>query len=328
MSLQSWKVRTLFLPRWQTNATRRVRPEDGAGPVLAHVACLDSSDLPAPFFMADGRAKAGGGKAEGACAAVKRGGVGGSGMLAAWDDHAAALCAAAAKRSARNRTLFFRGGGTRSCWDGRSADVARDAAALDDVRPPCGRGALFRGALAGELKRDGLLDARKSDGGGGHVSMQDQDGYAYLLSVEGHCGFADRDKHVFWMGSTLFHQESFCEEYYVLAATPWVHYVPVAYDYHNLRAAVAWANAHPRDVATIAANARDFAATWLTSTGIVAYFRALLLEIANATRYDVAARLGDGSGFVPAAAYLKPDRGKPGTKGAKQKAEEEETIIV
>ena len=181
--------------------------------------------------------------------------------------------------------------------------------------------------LAGELKRDGLLDARKSDGGGGHVSMQDQDGYAYLLSVEGHCGFADRDKHVFWMGPTLFHQESFCEEYYVLAATPWVHYVPVAYDYHNLRAAVAWANAHPRDVATIAANARDFAATWLTSTGIVAYFRALLLEIANATRYDVAARLGDGSGFVPAAAYLKPDRGKPGAKGAKQKAEEE-TIIV
>ena len=60
---------------------------------------------------------------------------------------------------------------------------------------------------------------------------------------------------------------------------------------------------------------------------VLAQNRLLVYKRARAL---LAARLGDGSGFVPAPAYLKPDRGKPGTKGAKKKAEEdaEETIIV
>ena len=318
---------------WQANPDRRARARNG--PVLAHVACLDSPDVPVPFFMTDGRAATNHATSERqpislrkrrrkkareaptACNAALAGGVGGAGELAAWDDHARALCAAseatvAARDGRRRQVAFFRGGGTRSCWNAVDADVGRD----DNASHPCGRGALFRGPLAGRLRAAGLLDAMKTDVAANRIPLEAQAEYAYLLSVEGHCGFADRAKHIFWTGSTLFHQESFCEEYYVLAATPWVHYVPVAYDYANLEAAIAWAKAHKSDVENIARNARAFASAWLSSTGILAYFSALLAEIADLTRYDVRTLLkspddggfprdGFRGRFVKAGAYLK-----------------------
>ena len=127
---------------WQADA-RRPPPKPGAGPVLSHVACLDSNDVPAPFFHADARAKVATPKRTAACAArfartVK------DGQLGAWDAHARALCEAGAsmapRRRAANATVLFRGGGGRSCWDAAQKDVGRDGAGV------CGRSLLFRGA--------------------------------------------------------------------------------------------------------------------------------------------------------------------------------------
>jgi hypothetical protein len=279
---------------WQADA-RRPPPKPGAGPVLSHVACLGSNDVPAPFFHADVRATVATTKKTAACAARFARKVDG-GQLGAWDAHARALCEASAsmapRRRAANATVLFRGSGGRSCWDASQKDVGRDGAGV------CGRSLLFRGAGTEQVRAAGWLDARRNQ-----IPLAQQAGYGGLLSAEGHCGFADRGKHIFWLGPTFFHQESFCAEYYMIAALPWVHYVPVSYTFDSLEAAIGWARDHPKDVATIRENARDFAAAWLSAAGVLAYFEALLAEIAGLVRYDVAA-LVRREAFVKADTYL------------------------
>ena len=149
-----------------------------------------------------------------------------------------------------------------------------------------------------QVRTAGWLDAHRN-----HIPLAQQAGYGGLLSAEGHCGFADRGKHILWLGTTLFHQESFCAEYYMIAARPWVHYVPVSYTFDSLEAAIGWARDHPKDVARIRENARYFAGVWLSAAGVLAYFEALLAEIAGLVRYDVAA-LVRREAFVKANAYL------------------------
>ena len=263
--------------------------------MLSHVSCLDSNDVPAPFFHADARAKFATPKRTAACAArfartVK------DGQLGAWDAHARALCEAgestAPRRRSANATVLFRGSGGRSCWDAAQKDVGRDGAGV------CGRSLLFRGAGTERVRTTGWLDARRN-----HIPLAQQAGYGGLLSAEGHCGFADRGKHILWLGPTLFHQESFCAEYYMIAARPWIHYVPVSYTFDSLEAGIRWARDHPKDVARIRENARDFATAWLSAAGVLAYFEALLAEIAGLVRYDVAA-LVRREAFVTADAYL------------------------
>ena len=202
----------------------------------------------------------------------------------------------APRRRTANATVLFRGSGGRSCWDASQKDVGRDGAAV------CGRSLLFRGAGTERIRAAGWLDARRN-----HIPLAQQAGYGGLLSAEGHCGFADRDKHILWLGPTLFHQESFCAEYYMIAARPWVHYVPVSYTFESLEAAIRWARDHPKDVATIRENALDFAGAWLSAAGVLAYFEALLAEIAGLVRYDVAA-LVRREAFVKADAYLATHR--------------------
>ena len=188
---------------------------------------------------------------------------------------------------------------------------------LPDNSSACGRAKLLRGGgRLAALRESGALDAAKPDGAS-FLSLKAQEAYAFLLSVEGHCGFADRAKHLLWMGPALFQQESFCAEYYLLAAVPWVHYVPVSYDLESLPAAAAWARANPADVQTIAANGRTFAARWLTSDAVVAYYGALVAEMANLTTFDVAPRPGDG--FVDARDYLSNWRAAADRKAAAEK---------
>lgn len=84
--------------------------------------------------------------------------------------------------------------------------------------------------------------------------------YRYFIIMEGHCGWADRIKHLLFTGSLLFIQETICMEWYGLFLQPMHHYIP--WDSRrdgNLTAQIKWAKEHDMEAKNIAENGKKLA---------------------------------------------------------------------
>ena len=87
-------------------------------------------------------------------------------------------------------------------------------------------------------------------------------------------------------------QQTSTIEHYGMLLEPWVHYVPVDYDFGNLVARVAWALRNPAESQAIRARANSYAQSVLKRRATVAYAKLLMQEYARLLNYTVKLRPG------------------------------------
>lgn len=111
-------------------------------------------------------------------------------------------------QSRKSRVVWRGGTQGKSCWDGkpgRPPSVFRNTSALT-----CGRrGLRYRAAKSSKSKQLFDLDYNFLD-------FDQQMGYRGCIYVEGHCGWADRGRHLMISDSVILWQETMCREWYEL----------------------------------------------------------------------------------------------------------------
>lgn len=104
--------------------------------------------------------------------------------------------------------------------------------------------------------------------------------YKYQILVDGNgCTWA----RAYWQlfcNSLIIKHDSDWIEYYYPALLPYVHYIPVANDFHNLKEAISWAREHDSLSKEISANAQNFAHQNLKRSDIFYYIYLLLNQYA------------------------------------------------
>ena len=103
--------------------------------------------------------------------------------------------------------------------------------------------------------------------------------YKYLLNLDGNAA-ASRLASLFHTGSAVFLADSPFYEWWYPLLQPWVHYVPVGRTLIDVPERVRWANAHPQEVAAIAARGLAFARQHLTTHAVACFWWQLLSEFA------------------------------------------------
>lgn len=102
--------------------------------------------------------------------------------------------------------------------------------------------------------------------------------FKYIVYAEGNCFWADRlNKQVFGP-SVVVKQETPCGQFWEPLLRPLVHYLPTDFFFGNTDAQLRWAIAHDDEARVLVKNANEFAANFLSLTGIEAYVEVLLAE--------------------------------------------------
>ena len=117
------------------------------------------------------------------------------------------------------------------------------------------------------------------------VSMREQvRGYKYLVNAEG-AGWACADRFLALLSSDslVLKQQSTNVEFWYHLLRPGEHYVPVATDWHNLRARILQLRANDSAAAAIAANARAFVGGFSAEVSVCAALKAVAEYAALAT---------------------------------------------
>ena len=77
-------------------------------------------------------------------------------------------------------------------------------------------------------------------------------------------------------GALVFRQASPYVQFFHTLIAPWVHYIPVAANLHDVPSKLEWAKKHPRTAEAIAANGVRFAREHLHTKSIACYWWQLL----------------------------------------------------
>jgi len=185
---------------------------------------------------------------------------------------------------------IFRGGVDRGCSFEKDTvlDFNSWSAIHDHSRKKCGRQLLIDVAK----KNSHFVDYQGSNDT--FISLVDQSKiYRYVLSVEGFGGWTDRLFDLISKSKmVVMDQEHPCDQWFEPLLKPFVHYIPIAHDFRNLPARVAWANAHPNAVIQIQRKARLFARKYLSKNGIISYAKAFLSLYTARVKYHVNLRKG------------------------------------
>ena len=107
-----------------------------------------------------------------------------------------------------------------------------------------------------------------------HVNFAD---HKFVVNV-GNNGFADRVKLLLSYGNVIFFHTSGWKEWYYDAMIPWVHYVPVAHDFHDICEKHDLLLQNPEAAAHISANARNFFVNHLRPADRDQYIGEILLQ--------------------------------------------------
>lgn len=113
------------------------------------------------------------------------------------------------------------------------------------------------------------------------MSLQEQaDKYRYILNLEGHVA-AYRLSYELSCGSVVLLATSRWKVWYSHLILPYVHYVPVACDLHDLVDRVRWCNDHPDECVVIAGNAQRFYAEHLNADSILDHLGTIVRQTAR-----------------------------------------------
>ena len=168
----------------------------------------------------------------------------------------------------------------------------------------CGRTALLHAALTAGIDRDKFDVAFTSAGQDwskfwgpqdepNQMPMSEQERFKAVIYAEGHCGWASRLRVQLHMGSALLLQETPCIEHYGMLLKPWVHYIPVKYDFSDLVEKTSWVMEHPNDVMSMVDRMHAYSEKILTKNAVVEYVEKLLFGYSKLQSYEV--KLRDGA---------------------------------
>ena len=118
------------------------------------------------------------------------------------------------------------------------------------------------------------------------ISFEDQCTYKYLINLRG-VAASFRYKHLFLCKSTVIQVESDWIEFFYPTLLPWIHYVPVASDMHDLKDKILFLKNHDNISKEIAENGYDFIYNKLTIESVTCYWHHLLSEYSKLLRYRV-----------------------------------------
>ena len=97
-----------------------------------------------------------------------------------------------------------------------------------------------------------------------------------VIYAHGQCHWANRLEELLWMSSVVLLQAGQCQQYYALGLQPWVHYVPVDYNFHNISAAVEWVLLNMDEAARMVERMNHYAQSISTYASTLTYVDQLL----------------------------------------------------
>lgn len=156
----------------------------------------------------------------------------------------------------------------------------------------------YKGAPCGRLKlqiigqeHPELVDFVNTDSGAGRMSMEEQENlFKYIISVEGHGGWADRLSELLFYDVALMVQEHPCKEWYEEMFFPFQHFIPVSNDFNNLLGRIQWAEHHPRAVEDMIRSRIIQAKRVLSREGIIIFNRVLWTLYGDLQQYPITRR--------------------------------------
>jgi hypothetical protein len=118
------------------------------------------------------------------------------------------------------------------------------------------------------------------------LNLQDQSKYKYILTLEGHVA-AYRLSYELSTESVILLAGSKWKMWYYKFLKPYIHYVPIAEDLHDLVKQVEWCIDNDEKCEQIALNAKKFYDTYLGTRGILDFLQKQLWELSQSTgTYD------------------------------------------
>jgi hypothetical protein len=111
-----------------------------------------------------------------------------------------------------------------------------------------------------------------------YVSIPEHADYKYLIDIQGN-GYSARGKLLMHSGRPLFYQDRQWHEYWFFSTKPFVHYIPLKEDFSDLNEKLNWANTHPKECATIATNALQFAVANLRRANAIQRYQDILMML-------------------------------------------------
>ena len=123
-----------------------------------------------------------------------------------------------------------------------------------------------------------LFDIDAVNLGGKYVQLGEAEKYKYHACVEGAGFWADRLPRMLFSGSVLFLQRyaASCDDWFMMAARPWVHFVPLRADFSDLHTTVLWARDHDNEMRRIRTAQNAFGATYINRKAIMEYLATLI----------------------------------------------------
>ena len=122
--------------------------------------------------------------------------------------------------------------------------------------------------------------------------VEQEDLYKYIVSAEGHGGWADRLYELLLYDVGLIVQEHPCKEWYEEMFFPFQHYIPVANDFSNLLGRIQWAERHPHAVQDMIRSRLVQAKHVLSRKGITTFSAVMWTAYAELQRYPIGRRDG------------------------------------
>jgi hypothetical protein len=193
----------------------------------------------------------------------------------------------------RKGAAVFRGGGMRTCSfpPEQNGMLVWQLPGFNNYYKgaPCGRHKL---EVIG-LERPDLVDFGDTERGAGRLSMTEQeDLFKYIISAEGHGGWADRLYELLLYDVGLIVQEHPCKEWNEEMFFPFQHYIPVANDFSNLLGRIQWAERHPHAVQDMIRSRLVQAKHVLSRKGITTFSAVMWTLYAELQRYPIGRRDG------------------------------------
>ena len=182
----------------------------------------------------------------------------------------------------RKPQMVFRGD-MRSCFDNATSDghgySDSRLLSLHDAEDSvnCGR-PLARKVVAGDSRFDFESPP--------FINMPQHEEYKYVMYIHGHCHWANRLRRLLFMGMAIFKQAGLCDEFYALHLRPWVHYIPVDYNFRNLIESMEWAMQNEDQVRLMIDRMHEYAEKYNTAEFAIKYTVELLIRYSQLLDYS------------------------------------------
>lgn len=154
---------------------------------------------------------------------------------------------------------------------------------------PCGRHKL---QIIGRDHPD-LVDFVNTDNSSAKLSMERQeDMFKYIISAEGHGGWADRLFELMFYDVGVIVQEHPCKEWFEDMFFPFQHYIPVSNDFSNVLGRISWAERHPNQIENMIRSKINRAKRILSRRGIITFSTLMWTRYAEIQQYPIIRRNG------------------------------------